>query len=111
LANRVRRRSIPVNDFAGENPAGGAGVTTEIIGWASSIILLATLIKQVHKQWREGSSEGVSRWLFAGQTAASLGFTIYSVLVKNWVFVVTNALLLVNALIGWVILFRNKKNE
>lgn len=86
-------------------------MTTEIIGWASSIVLLATLTKQVHKQWREGSSEGVSRWLFVGQTAASLGFTIYSVLVKNWVFVVTNALLLVNALVGWVILFRNKKNE
>lgn len=86
-------------------------VTTEIIGWVSSLILLATLVKQVHKQWREGTSEGVSKWLFAGQTAASVGFTVYSFLVKNWVFVVTNALLLVNALVGWVILFRNKKEE
>lgn len=86
-------------------------MATEIIGWISSAILLATLVKQVHKQWREGTSEGVSRWLFVGQTAASAGFTTYSILVKNWVFVVTNALLLINALVGWVILFRNKKRE
>lgn len=86
-------------------------MATEIIGWVSSAILLATLVKQVHKQWREGTSEGVSRWLFVGQTAASAGFTTYSILVKNWVFVVTNALLLINALVGWVILFRNKKRE
>lgn len=86
-------------------------VPAEAIGWISSLILLATLVKQVYKQWKEGTSEGVSKWLFVGQTAASVGFTTYSILVKNWVFVVTNALLLVNALIGWVILFRNRKRE
>ena len=42
-------------------------------------------------------SEGVSRWLFVGQIAASSGFTIYSVLVGNAVFVVTNAILLASA--------------
>ena len=47
-----------------------------------------------------GSSEGVSRWLFVGQLAASTGFTAYSYLVRNWVFVVTNALMLVNGLLG-----------
>ncbi|HET8541654.1 MAG TPA: hypothetical protein VFL83_17380 [Anaeromyxobacter sp.] len=76
---------------------------TELLGWASSAVLLATLARQVHKQWREGTSEGVSRWLFVGQTAASLGFTAYSVLVRNWVFVVTNALILLNAIVGLVI--------
>ena len=50
-------------------------IVTELIGWASSAILLATLVRQVRKQWREGTSEGVSRWLFVGQTAASAGFT------------------------------------
>lgn len=81
----------------------------ELLGWLSSAILVATLAKQVYKQWREGSSEGVSRWLFVGQTAASAGFTTYSVLVRNWVFVVTNALLLVNALLGFFIVLRHRR--
>ncbi|HET9598649.1 MAG TPA: hypothetical protein VFP65_23935 [Anaeromyxobacteraceae bacterium] len=77
---------------------------TETLGWASSCILVLTIAKQVHKQWSEGRSEGVSRWLFIGQLAASAGFTAYSVLVRNWVFVVTNALMAANALAGLAIL-------
>ena len=73
---------------------------TEIIGWASSIILLLTLIKQVYKQWKDGETEGVSKWLFIGQLFASAGFTVYSYLVGNWVFTVTNALLTINNIIG-----------
>jgi uncharacterized protein with PQ loop repeat len=86
-------------------------VTTELVGWASSAILVLTIAKQVAKQWREGSSEGVSRWLFVGQLAASTGFTIYSVLVSNWVFVVTNALMLVNALLGLFIVLRHRRRH
>jgi uncharacterized protein with PQ loop repeat len=82
---------------------------TDLLGWASSAVLLATLARQVHKQWREGSSEGVSRWLFVGQTTASLGFTVYSLLLRNWVFVVTNALLLLNAIAGLVIVRRHRR--
>jgi MtN3 and saliva related transmembrane protein len=73
---------------------------TELIGWLSSAILLATLARQVLKQWRERKTEGVSRWLFVGQTSASLGFTVYSALVGNWVFTVTNGLILLNAILG-----------
>jgi MtN3 and saliva related transmembrane protein len=74
----------------------------DAIGWASSFVLLATILTQIHKQWRSRSSEGVSKWLFVGQTAASLGFTVYSWLVDNWVFVVTNALLLVAGVTGFL---------
>ena len=84
---------------------------TEAIGWASSFILVLTIAKQVYKQWREGSSEGVSRWLFVGQMAASLGFTIYSWLVNNWVFVVTNSLMLLNGLLGLIIVLRHRRRE
>lgn len=73
---------------------------TEIIGWTSSIILLATLSKQVYKQWKEGTGEGVSKWLFVGQVFSSIGFTVYSYLGGNMVFTVTNAVLLVNNFIG-----------
>lgn len=83
----------------------------ELIGWASSLILLATLIKQVYKQWKDGSSEGISKWLFVGQLAASLGFTVYSYLVGSWVFMVTNGLLSVNNIIGICFYFYFKKRH
>jgi uncharacterized protein with PQ loop repeat len=84
----------------------------EAIGWISSLILVLTLARQVLKQWREGSSEGVSTWLFAGQMAASVGFTVYSVLVRNWVFVVTNALMVGNGLVGyWITLHHRRKEQ
>ncbi len=81
----------------------------EAIGWVSSVLLVLTIGKQVWKQWQEGSSEGVSRWLFLGQIAASVGFTLYSWLVHNWVFVVTNALMLVNGLLGYAIVLRHRR--
>lgn len=81
----------------------------EAIGWISSVILVLTIGKQVLKQWQAGTSEGVSTWLFVGQLAASAGFTIYSVFVHNWVFVVTNALMVLNALIGFGITKHQKR--
>lgn len=84
---------------------------TEIIGWASSLILVLTIAKQVYKQWHEESSEGVSKWLFIGQMAASLGFTVYSWLVGNMVFVVTNSLMLLNALLGFGIVLRHRRRK
>jgi MtN3 and saliva related transmembrane protein len=85
------------------------GMPVQAIGWVSSLILVLTIGHQVRKQWREGSTEGVSKWLFLGQTAASIGFTIYSWLVRDWVFVVTNALMMVNGLLGCAILFYNRR--
>lgn len=84
---------------------------TELVGWVSSCILVLTIGKQVYKQWHEGSSEGVSKWLFVGQMAASLGFTVYSWLVNNWVFVVTNMLMLLNGLLGLLIVLRHRRRE
>ncbi|MBI2393003.1 MAG: hypothetical protein HYV09_25695 [Deltaproteobacteria bacterium] len=80
---------------------------TEAIGWLSSLILIGTIGRQVLKAWNSRSVEGVSSWLFVGQTAASIGFTVYSALVRNWVFVVTNAVMLISAVAGWVIFRRN----
>ena len=80
----------------------------DVIGWASSIVLLATIATQIHKQWQEHSAKGVSKWLFIGQLAASAGFSVYSYFVHNWVFVVTNVLMVVNALIGYAITMKQK---
>lgn len=77
----------------------------------SSAVLLATLLRQVYSQWRQHSVEGVSSWLFIGQLVASTGFLIYSWLVDNWVFVFTNAALLVTAVVGQLIYRRNRREQ
>jgi uncharacterized protein with PQ loop repeat len=83
----------------------------EAIGWISSLILILTIGKQVYKQWSEGSSKGVSIWLFAGQIAASIGFAVYSWLVKDWVFIFTNSLMVINGIAGLSISIYQKKRE
>lgn len=77
----------------------------DIIGWGSSLILLATLIRQVRKQWAEGTGEGISKWLFIGQLAASIGFVIYSIGTGNIVFIVTNSFLALNSILGIILYF------
>ena len=83
----------------------------DIIGWSSAVILLLTIGRQVYTQWRDRSTQGLSRWLFIGQLAASSGFIVYSWLLENWVFVVTNLLLLITAALGQWMYVRNKHGE
>lgn len=72
----------------------------DVLGWCSSLVLLVTIGTQISKQWRDGSSVGVSPFLFVGQTAASIGFTVYSALLQNWVFTFTNAAMSLSAVVG-----------
>jgi MtN3 and saliva related transmembrane protein len=83
---------------------------TQLIGWTAAGILLATLARQVYTQWRDRTSMGVSRWLFVGQCAASVCFVVYSWLLGNWVFIVTNSLILLTAIVGEVIYLRNRRD-
>lgn len=83
---------------------------TDIIGWTSTLILLLTISRQVYTQWRTRSVAGVSRWLFIGQLLASIGFLVYSVLLENWVFVFSNAFLVLAALIGQYVYMVNKRH-
>ena len=82
---------------------------TNAIGWISSVILILTISHQVAKQWRDHTSEGVSTWLFVGQLAASVGFTMYSLLLRNWVFAVTNGVMVVAGLLGYAITVHHKR--
>lgn len=78
-------------------------MNAEWVGWGSAIVLFSTIVRQVQVQWRAGPGNGVSGALFVGQLVASLGFAWYSFLVENAVFVVTNLVLAITALIGqWV---------
>ena len=57
-------------------------------------------------------TEGLSSWLFVGQLAGSIGFVVYSWLVRNWVFVFTNsAAILLTAVIGQLVYRRNVRLE
>lgn len=86
-------------------------MATELIGWVSSGILLLTLMRQVLTQWNSEATAGVSAWLFVGQVAASAGFAVYSFLLRNWVFFVTNLALLLTALVGEAIYLRNRRRK
>ncbi len=83
----------------------------EVIGWLASAILLATLARQIATQVRDRSARGVSSWLFIGQIAASTGFVTYSVLVGDWVFIVTNVCILVTAVVGQVVTWRHRRRS
>ncbi len=84
---------------------------TEAIGWISTFILVLTVGRQAWTQWKSGSTGGVSQWLFVGQLAASAGFVVYSWLLDNVVFVVSNLFLLAIALVGQVLFVRNRRRE
>lgn len=82
----------------------------DLVGWLASAILLATLVRQIVKQAR-GGEQGVSTWLFIGQATASLLFVVYSLLVDNPVFIVTNSCLLVTALVGQWLTRRARRRQ
>ncbi len=83
----------------------------DLVGWAASAILVATLVRQVHTQATKGNGHALSRWLFAGQIAASLGFIAYSWMLRNPIFIVTNTIILGTAITGQWLYFRNEKKS
>lgn len=80
----------------------------DVLGWVATAVLMATLIRQMVKQWQSPHPETVSRWLFLGQITASALFTIYSAMLGSVVFVVTNALLLLTAVVGQIMAWRRR---
>lgn len=85
--------------------------SAEAIGWASSLILILTIGRQVYTQWKTESISGVSHWLFLGQCASSIGFTVYSVMLHNWVYVCSNVALLITGIVGQVIYLQKSKRS
>ena len=81
----------------------------DLIGWLASAILIATLGRQTWRQWRDPDPRGLSHWLFLGQIAASAGFVVYSWLLRNWVFIITNSLILLTAIAGQLVFLRAQR--
>lgn len=83
----------------------------DLVGWMASAVLLITLSRQIHTQSQDPNARGVSRWLFVGQMLASVGFILYSIMVDNWVFIVTNTLILLTALVGQLVMWRKRRRS
>jgi uncharacterized protein with PQ loop repeat len=78
-------------------------VIGNMLGWSATLVLLATLLAQIRREIQSGKVDEISPLLFVGQCAASILFLAYSALVGNLVFIVSNAMILVVALLGvWV---------
>ena len=86
---------------------GGMG-WSDWVGWMAGIVLLITVSRQVWTQYRTHSAAGVSRWLFTGQVAASTGFVVYSFAKGDVLFVATNVMMLIVAIAGKMIDWRNR---
>lgn len=84
-------------------------MSPDVIGWSASALLIITLIKQIHTQAKQKDVRGVSRWLFAGQIGSSLGFIAYSWMLHNWVFIATNTLILLTAVVGEIVFLIKKR--
>lgn len=82
-----------------------------LVGLASSLVLLLTISRQVYTQWKSGSTAGMSKWLFIGQVVASVGFAIYSWMLRNWIFLATNLMLIVAALVGQALYIHNSRRN
>ena len=83
----------------------------DLLGWGASAILIATLMRQSYVLWTDEDAKGVSKWFFVGQIAASVLFIVYRWLVANWVFIVSNALILLTALAGEAgVLWRKRRS-
>jgi uncharacterized protein with PQ loop repeat len=82
-----------------------------LIGWLSAAVLLGTLVVQLHAQWRERSTAAISRWLFAGQALASIGFIVYSALVHDAVFVTASSLIFIAAIIAQLLVFSGRRRD
>lgn len=59
----------------------------------------------------EDNAVGDSKWLFLGQMAASVGSILYSWLLHNWVFITTNSLILITALVGQWVMWRKRNSR
>ena len=86
-------------------------MTSTLIGWSASLILLLTLGAQTWKQYRSRSNTGVSRWLYVGELVASSLFVVYSARLHDSVFVVANCGGVVTALVGLVLYARNQRRR
>ena len=68
-----------------------------------------TTIGQIYKQWTAHTSKGVSPLLFVGNVLASLLFFNYAIMIKNVVYEVTNAVMVLASIFGLGLLIHQRR--
>ena len=85
--------------------------TEQIIGWSAVAALFLTMTGQAWKQWRDKVKGGIGKYFFVGQITASSLFLVYSAMMGDRVFVVGNAMVLLAAVTGGLILWWNRSHR
>ncbi|MBW3655980.1 MAG: hypothetical protein KY444_07720 [Gemmatimonadetes bacterium] len=80
-----------------------------MVGWAACVMLAGSLTYTFVRALTEGP-EGVDPLFFGLQTLASTLFLVYSVRLKNRIFVVANAVALANAIGTMVVALLGRAN-
>jgi len=80
----------------------------ELIGWGSAAILIPAFGLQTYRQWknRHEPVNTSALWFFVLVLVGTGGQVVYSWMVRNWVYLALNGVLVVNNILGLGIAFR-----
>lgn len=81
----------------------------DILGYTAGAITSLTFLPQVIKTWKEKSAKDISLGMFLIAATNEVMWIVYGVLLKNWVIISTNAVVLCMSLI--MIFFKLKYSE
>ncbi len=71
----------------------------DILGYSAGAITSLTFLPQVIKTWKEKSAKDISMGMFLIAATNEVMWIVYGVLLKNWVIISTNAVVLCMSLI------------
>lgn len=83
--------------------------SNDILGYVAGGITAVTFLPQVIKTWKKRSAEDVSLMMFVIAVLCEVLWIIYAININNWVIILTNATLMVMALIMIYFKFRFNK--
>jgi hypothetical protein len=84
-------------------------IGSELIGWPAAAILFLRLSRQVYAQWRDGKSPGCLALAVRQAMRGISWFCVPFLAAGQWVFVITNAPILVTPVVGEFIYLRNRR--
>ena len=70
----------------------------DILGYSAGAITSLTFLPQVIKTWKLKSAKDVSLLMFVIAAINEVMWTVYGILLNNWVIILTNIIVLVMAL-------------
>ena len=70
----------------------------DILGYSAGAITSLTFLPQVLKTWKLKSAKDVSLLMFVIAAINEVMWTVYGILLNNWVIILTNIIVLVMAL-------------